>query len=168
MFAGKVGKTGAHGAVEWAVAWVADADGFVSSYCNTIPTHDGGTHEAGLRAALTRGIRDHAERAGQGKRAANITQDDVMIGAGCMLSVFVREPEYQGQTKDRLATVEAQRITEQAIKDNVDHWLAGNPTQANRLLHWGIERADERIRRRQAKETQRKRAPRKLRPPRQP
>src|SRR5437588_3454444 len=165
IFAGKVGKTGAHGAVEWAVAWVADADGFVSSYCNTIPTHDGGTHEAGLRAALTRGIRDHAERAGQGKRAANVTQDDVMIGAGCMLSVFIREPEFQGQTKDRLATVEAQRITEAAIKDNVDHWLAGNPTQANRLLDWVVERADERIRRRVEKETQRKSATRKLRLP---
>ena len=165
IFAGKVGKTGSHGAVEWAVAWVADADGFVSSYCNTIPTHDGGTHEAGLRAALTRGLRDHAERAGQGKRAANVTQDDVMIGAGCMLSVFIREPEFQGQTKDRLATVEAQRITEQAIKDNVDHWLAGNPNQANKLLDWVIERADERIRRRQEKETQRKSATRKLRLP---
>ena len=165
IFAGKVGKTGSHGAVEWAVAWVADADGFVSSYCNTIPTHDGGTHEAGLRAALTRGIRDHAERAGQGKRAANITQDDVMIGAGAMLSVFIREPEFQGQTKDRLATVEAQRITETAIKDNVDHWLAGNPAQANRLLDWVVERADERLRRRAEKETQRKSATRKLRLP---
>ncbi|MEA2871273.1 MAG: topoisomerase subunit [Hyphomicrobiales bacterium] len=165
IFAGKVGKTGAHGAVEWAVAWVADADGFVSSYCNTIPTQDGGTHEAGLRAALTRGIRDHAERAGQGKRAANVTQDDVMIGAGCMLSVFIREPEFQGQTKDRLATVEAQRITEAAIKDNVDHWLAGNPAHANRLLDWVIERADERLRRRAEKETQRKSATRKLRLP---
>src|SRR6186713_3067779 len=165
IFAGKVGKTGSHGAVEWAVAWVADADGFVSSYCNTIPTHDGGTHEAGLRAALTRGIRDHAERAGQGKRAANISQEDVMIGAGCMLSVFIREPEFQGQTKDRLATVEAQRITEQAIKDNVDHWLAGNPAQANRLLDWVVERADERLRRRAEKETQRKSATRKLRLP---
>jgi topoisomerase-4 subunit B len=165
MFAGKVGKTGSHGAVEWAVAWVADADGFVSSYCNTIPTHDGGTHEAGLRAALTRGIRDHAERAGQGKRAANVTQDDVMIGAGAMLSVFIREPEFQGQTKDRLATVEAQRITEAAIKDNVDHWLAGNPVQANRLLDWVVERADERLRRRAEKETQRKSATRKLRLP---
>jgi len=165
IFAGKVGKTGAHGAVEWAVAWVADADGFVSSYCNTIPTQDGGTHEAGLRAALTRGIRDHAERAGQGKRAANVTQDDVMIGAGCMLSVFIREPEFQGQTKDRLATVEAQRITEAAIKDNVDHWLAGNPGHANRLLDWVVERADERLRRRAEKETQRKSATRKLRLP---
>jgi len=165
IFAGKVGKTGSHGAVEWAVAWVADADGFVSSYCNTIPTQDGGTHEAGLRAALTRGIRDHAERAGQGKRAANVTQDDVMIGAGCMLSVFIREPEFQGQTKDRLATVEAQRITEAAIKDNVDHWLAGNPAHANRLLDWVVERADERLRRRAEKETQRKSATRKLRLP---
>src|SRR2546421_158689 len=165
IFAGKVGKTGTHGAVEWAVAWVADADGLVSSYGNTIPPHGGGTHEAGLRSALTRGIRDHAERAGISKRAANVTQDDVMIGAGCMLSVFIREPEFQGQTKDRLATVEAQRITEQAIKDNVDHWLAGNPTQANRLLDWVIERADERIRRRQEKETQRKSATRKLRLP---
>jgi len=165
IFAGKAGKTGAHGAVEWAVAWVADADGFISSYCNTIPTPDGGTHEAGLRAALTRGLRDHAERAGQGKRAANITQDDVMIGAGCMLSVFIREPEFQGQTKDRLATVEAQRITEAVIKDNVDHWLAGNPGHANKLLDWVIERADERIRRRQEKETQRKSATRKLRLP---
>jgi topoisomerase IV subunit B len=165
IFAGKVGKTGAHGAVEWAVAWVADADGFVSSYCNTIPTQDGGTHEAGLRAALTRGIRDHAERAGQGKRAANVTQDDVMIGAGCMLSMFIREPEFQGQTKDRLATVEAQRITEAAIKDNVDHWLAGNPGHANRLLDWVVERADERLRRRAEKETQRKSATRKLRLP---
>ncbi len=165
IFAGKVGKTGSHGAVEWAVAWVADADGFVSSYCNTIPTQDGGTHEAGLRAALTRGLKDHAERAGQGKRAANVTQDDVMIGAGCMLSVFIREPEFQGQTKDRLATVEAQRITETAIKDNVDHWLAGNPNQANKLLDWVIERADERLRRRAEKETQRKSATRKLRLP---
>src|SRR5438270_1269838 len=165
IFAGKVGKTGTHGAVEWAVAWVADADGFISSYCNTIPTPDGGTHEAGLRAALTRGLRDHAERAGQGKRAANITQDDVMIGAGCMLSVFIREPEFQGQTKDRLATVEAQRITESAIKDNVDHWLSANPAQANRLLDWVIERADERLRRRAEKETQRKSATRKLRLP---
>jgi topoisomerase-4 subunit B len=165
IFSGKVGKTGTHGAVEWAVAWVVDADGFVSSYCNTIPTQDGGTHEAGLRAALTRGLRDHAERANQAKRAANISQEDVMIGAGCMLSVFIREPEFQGQTKDRLATVEAQRITEAAIKDNFDHWLSGNPAQANKLLDWVIERADERIRRRQEKETQRKSATRKLRLP---
>ncbi|MCZ7656548.1 MAG: DNA topoisomerase IV subunit B [Xanthobacteraceae bacterium] len=165
IFAGRSGKPGAHGGIEWAVAFVADADGFASSYCNTIPTPDGGTHEAGLRAALTRGIRDHAERVGQGKRAASVTTEDVMIGAAAMLSVFIREPEFQGQTKDRLATAEAQRLVEQALKDAFDHWLAGNPTQANRLLDWVIERADERLRRRQEKEIQRKSAVKKLRLP---
>ncbi len=134
IFTGSAGKTGSHGAVQWAVAWTADADGFLNSYCNTIPTPDGGTHESGLRAALTRGLKDHAERIGQGKRAAAITSDDVMTGAGAMLSVFIREPEFQGQTKDRLATAEAQRIVEQAMKDPFDHWLAGNPLQANKLL----------------------------------
>ncbi len=127
IFTGSAGKTGRHGAVEWAVAWTADTDGFLNSYCNTIPTPDGGTHESGLRTALLRGLKDHAARIGQEKRAAPVTSDDVMTGAGCMLSVFVREPEFQGQTKDRLATAEAQRIVEQAIKDPFDHWLAGNP-----------------------------------------
>ena len=129
------------------------------------PTPDGGTHESGLRSALTRGLKDHAERVGQGKRAASITSDDVMTGAGCMLSVFIREPEFQGQTKDRLATAEATRIVENAIKDPFDHWLAGNPTQANKLLDFVVERADERIRRRQEKEISRKTAVRKLRLP---
>jgi topoisomerase-4 subunit B len=165
MFSGRSGKNGAHGACEWAVAWTADADGFLSSYCNTIPTPDGGTHESGLRSALLRGLKDHAERAGQSKRAASITSEDVMDGAAIMLSVFVREPEFQGQTKDRLATAEAQRIVEQAIKDPFDHWLAGNPAQANRLLDFIIERAEERIKRRQEKEVARKNAGRKLRLP---
>ena len=165
IFTGSAGKTGTHGAAQWAVAWTADADGFLNSYCNTIPTPDGGTHESGLRAALTRGLKDHAERVGQGKRAASITSDDVMTGAGAMLSVFIREPEFQGQTKDRLATAEAQRIVEQAIKDPFDHWLAGNPTQANKLFEFVVERADERIRRRQEKDIARKSAVRKLRLP---
>ena len=129
------------------------------------PTPDGGTHESGLRSALLKGIKDHAERVGQGKRAAAITGDDVMTGAACMLSVFIREPEFQGQTKDRLATAEATRIVENAIKDPFDHWLAGNPTPANKLLDFVIERADERIRRRQEKEISRKTAVRKLRLP---
>jgi len=165
IFSGRSGRNGAHGACEWAVAWTADADGFLSSYCNTIPTPDGGTHESGMRSALLRGLKDHAERAGQGKRAASITSEDVMVGAAVMLSVFVREPEFQGQTKDRLATAEAQRIVEQAIKDPFDHWLAGNPVQANRLLEFVIERADERLRRRAEKEVARKTAVRKLRLP---
>ncbi|MBV8752716.1 MAG: DNA topoisomerase IV subunit B [Hyphomicrobiales bacterium] len=164
IFAGRSEKKG-HGSCEWAVAWVADADGFMSSYCNTIPTADGGTHESGLRTALTRALKDHAERMGQGKRAAPITTDDVMIGAAAMLSVFIREPEFQGQTKDRLATAEAARIVEQAVRDPFDHWLAGNPAQANKLLDWVIDRADERVRRRQEKEIARKAIGRKLKLP---
>jgi topoisomerase IV subunit B len=165
IFAGKSGRNGAHGACEWAVAWTADADGFLSSYCNTIPTPDGGTHESGIRSALLRGLKDHAERVGQGKRAAAITSEDIMAGAAVMLSVFVREPEFQGQTKDRLATAEAQRIVEQSVKDPFDHWLSGNPLQANKLLDFVVERAEERIRRRQEKETSRKTAVKKLRLP---
>src|SRR5262245_32778568 len=163
--AGKTGKTSNHGTAEWAIAWTADADGFLSSYCNTIPTPDGGTHESGLRSALLRGLKDHAERIGQGKRAASITSEDVMTGAGAMLSVFIREPEFQGQTKDRLATAEASRIVENAIKDPFDHWLGANPLQATKLLDFVIERADERIRRRQEKEIKRQGAVRKLRLP---
>jgi topoisomerase-4 subunit B len=165
IFTGSAGKTGAHGAAQWAVAWTADADGFLNSYCNTIPTPDGGTHESGMRTALLRGLKDHAERVGQGKRAAPISSEDVMVGAGCMLSVFIREPEFQGQTKDRLATAEAQRIVENAIKDPFDHWLAGHPQQANKLLDFVIDRAEERIRRRQEKDISRKAATRKLRLP---
>ena len=165
IFTGSAGKIGVHGAGQWAVAWTADSDGFLSSYCNTIPTPDGGTHESGLRSALLKGIKDHAERVGQGKRAAPVTGDDVMNGAACMISVFIREPEFQGQTKDRLATAEATRIVENAIRDPFDHWLAGNPTQANKLLDFVIDRAEERIRRRQEKENLRKSAVRKLRLP---
>jgi topoisomerase-4 subunit B len=165
IFTGSSGKTGRHGAVEWAVAWTADADGFINSYCNTIPTPDGGTHESGLRAALLRGLKDHAARVGQEKRASAITGEDIMTGAGCMLSVFVREPEFQGQTKDRLATAGAQKIVEQAIKDPFDHWLSANPMQANKLLDFIVERAEDRIRRRQEKDVARKTAVRKLRLP---
>ncbi len=165
IFTGSAGKIGVHGGVQWAVAWTADADGFVNSYCNTIPTPDGGTHESGLRTALLRGLKDHAERMNQGKRGAAITSDDVMTGAGAMLSVFIREPEFQGQTKDRLATAEAQRIVEQAIKDPFDHWLAGNPAAANKLFEFVVERAEERIRRKQEKDIARKSAVRKLRLP---
>jgi topoisomerase IV subunit B len=165
IFTGSAGQTGKHGGAEWAVAWTADHDGFLSSYCNTIPTPDGGTHESGLRNALTHGLKDHAERTGQGKRAASITSDDVMTGAGAMLSVFIREPEFQGQTKDRLATAEATRLVENAIKDPFDHWLAGNPMQANKLLDFVVERADERLRRRAEKDIARKSAVRKLRLP---
>ncbi|MGQ3672859.1 DNA topoisomerase IV subunit B [Xanthobacter sp. TB0136] len=165
IFAGRIQKTGGHGSVEWAVAWLADGDGSVSSYCNTIPTPDGGTHENGLRAVLLKGLRDHAERSGVGKRGSVITGDDVMTGCAAMLSVFVREPEFQGQTKDRLATTEAARIVESALRDPFDHWLAANPAHATRLLDHVIDRAEERLRRKQEKEVARKTAVRKLRLP---
>ncbi|TCD12451.1 DNA topoisomerase IV subunit B [Oricola cellulosilytica] len=163
IFAGKGARPGGHGSVEWAITWHG-GDGFVNSYCNTIPTHEGGTHEAGLRIALTRGLKAYAELTGN-KRAASITTDDVMISAAAMLSVFVREPEFVGQTKDKLATTEAQRIVDTALRDAFDHWLADSPQQANALLDWVVERADERLRRRQEKEVNRKSAVRKLRLP---
>ena len=163
IFAGKSEKSGGHGSLEWAVTWYG-GDSLIHSYCNTIPTADGGTHEAGLRIALTKGLKNYAELT-QNKRAAAITTDDVMISAVGMLSVFIREPEFVGQTKDKLATVEAQRIVENALRDPFDHYLADNPAEAAKLLDWVIERAEERLRRRKEKEVSRKTAVRKLRLP---
>ena len=167
-FAAKVERESGHGTVEWAVIWglagFGQADGFCNSYCNTIPTPEGGTHEAGLRSALTRGLKNYGELAGV-KKASQITAEDVMGTAGVMLSVFVRNPEFQGQTKDKLATAEAQKLVETAVRDRFDHWLAAHPAQANRLLDWVIERAEERARRRREKEVSRQSAVRKLRLP---
>ena len=170
MFCGRIERKedGGHGNVEWAVVWGAagfgEADGFVHSYCNTIPTGEGGTHEAGLRAALTRGLKAYGELAGN-KKASVITAEDVMGTAGALLSVFVRNPEFQGQTKDKLATAEAQRLTDAAIRPEYDHWLASNPKQAQALLEWVIDRAEDRQRRRKEKEVSRAAATRKLRLP---
>ncbi|KKA11333.1 DNA topoisomerase IV subunit B [Sinorhizobium meliloti] len=163
IFAGKSEKSGGHGSLEWAVTWYG-GDQQIHSYCNTIPTPEGGTHEAGLRIALTKGLKNYAELT-QNKRAAIVTTDDVMISAAGMLSVFIREPEFVGQTKDKLATVEAQRIVENALRDPFDHYLADNPAEAAKLLDWVVERAEERVRRRKEKEVSRKTAVRKLRLP---
>ena len=164
-FFGKVEKPGKHGSVEWAVTWLAHEDGFIHSYCNTIPTPDGGTHEAGLRIALTRALKDHAERIGQAKRVAILTNDDVMTGCAALVSVFIREPEFQGQNKGRLQTVEAARIVENVVRDAFDHWLADSPSQATKLIDFAVERAEERLRRKAEKDVQRKTAVRKLRLP---
>ena len=163
IFSGSSGKPGSHGAVEWAIAWTL-ADGFLSSYCNTIPTAEGGTHEQGLRTALLRGIRAYGELKAD-KRAANITADDLLVQCSAMLSVFIREPEFVGQTKDRLSSAEATRIVDKALSDAFDHWLAASPQQANKLLDWTIERAEERLRRKKEKEIDRQSATRKLRLP---
>ncbi len=164
IFAGSIEKEGKHGSVEWAVAWISDEDGFCRSYCNTIPTSEGGTHENGFRSALSKSLREFGERVGN-KKAAQVTADDVMGTAAAMLSVFIREPEFQGQTKDKLATVEAQRIVESAVKDAFDHWLTDSPQQATKLLEWTIEQADERLKRKREKEVSRQSATRKLRLP---
>ncbi len=170
-FAGKVDRK-EEGSAEWAVVWGAagfgpkneEVDGFVHSYCNTIPTPEGGTHEQGLRSALAKGLKAYAELAGN-KKAGNVTPEDVMGTAGALLSVFVRNPEFQGQTKDKLATAEAQRLVENAVRPAFDHWLASHPKQANELLDWIIGQADDRQRRRREKEVSRAAATRKLRLP---
>ena len=164
-FTGKVEKAEGHGALEWAITWLSDDDGFLHSYCNTIPTPDGGTHEAGLRLALVRALKDHAERIGQAKRVKDVTPDDVMAGAAALLSVFIREPEFQGQNKGRLMSLEASRIVDSTLRDAFDHWLADAPSQALRLIDWAAERAEERLRRRAEKDIARKSATRKLRLP---
>lgn len=159
---------GAEGKVEWAIAWTqagfGDADGFSRSYCNTIPTPEGGTHEAGFRSAITKGIRNFGELTGN-KKASEVTAEDIMGHSGLLLSVFIRGPEFVGQTKDKLSSTHAFRLVENAVRDHFDHWLAGSPKEANKLLSWAIDRADERARRRKAKEISRKSATKKLRLP---
>jgi topoisomerase-4 subunit B len=154
------------GSAEWAVAWPLYSDGAQSYYCNTIPTPDGGTHEAGLRAALSKGIRAFGELIGE-KKAKNITPDDVFNGIELMLSVFIRNPHFQSQTKDRLTSLEAARFVEAAVRDHFDHYLADNMDRGRALLGSIVERMDERLKRRAEREVQRKTATsaRKLRLP---
>jgi len=169
VFAGRSKKSTGHGRVEWAVSWspegYGEADSFVRSYCNTVPTPGGGTHEAGLRAAITKGLRAYADIAGMGKKSSHVTPDDVMFGAGALVSVFISDPDFVGQTKDRLSSSEATKLVEQAVRDPFDHWLASSPKDANKLLEWAIERADERVKRRKARDIKRKSATKKLRLP---
>ena len=156
------GRTG--GRVEWAVAWLESADGFLHSYCNTVPTAQGGTHEAGCRAALLKGLRAWGEQRGN-RRIAQVTAEDLLGQMAGKLSAFVRDPQFQGQTKEKLTSPEAARLVETALRDRFDHWLAGNPAQADNLLAFVIERAEERLRRREVKDVSRKTATRRLRLP---
>jgi len=167
-FAGRWQRPGETGKVEWAVAWTpagfGEADSFMQSYCNTVPTPEGGTHEAGFRAALTRGLKQYAELTGE-KRGLIITADDVLSQAGALVSVFVANPEFQGQTKERLSSTDAQRLVEKALADPFDHWLTAQPKAASALLEFVLERAEERLKRRKDKEVARASATRKLRLP---
>jgi len=166
FFAGTQEFADATGRAEWAVAWPLWSDGSYSWYCNTIPTPDGGTHEAGLRAALVKGIRAFGELAGV-KKAKEITADDVMTGCELMLSIFIRDPQFQSQTKDRLTSAEASRLVETAVRDHFDHFLADNMDRGKALLSYVIDRMDERLARKAEKEVKRKTATsaRKLRLP---
>jgi topoisomerase-4 subunit B len=166
FFTGSQDFPGTAGRVEWAVAWPLWSDGSYSWYCNTIPTPDGGTHEAGLRTALVKGIRAFADLVGQ-KKAKDITADDVMTSSEIMLSVFIRDPQFQSQTKDRLTSPEAARLVENAVRDHFDHYLSDNMDRGKALLAYVIDRMDERLKRKQEKEVKRKTATsaRKLRLP---
>ena len=166
-FAGAVDfmeRFGTPGKVEWAINWTPSRDGFIQSYCNTVPTPEGGTHEAGFWAAVLKGIRAYGELVNN-KKASQITREDLNSGGCALVSCFIREPEFVGQTKDRLATVEAQKLVENAVRDHFDNWLAADTKSAGSILDFLVLRAEERLRRRQEKETARKSATKKLRLP---
>jgi topoisomerase-4 subunit B len=166
FFTGRQDFPDEQGRVEWAIAWPLWSDGAYSWYCNTVPTPDGGTHEQGLRAALAKGIRAFGELVGQ-KKAKDISADDIVTGSEIMLSVFIRDPQFQSQTKDRLTSPEAARLVENAVRDHFDHYLADNMERGRALLGAVMERMDERLRRKAEREIKRKTATnaRKLRLP---
>ncbi|MFA9230227.1 MAG: DNA topoisomerase IV subunit B [Microgenomates group bacterium] len=166
-FAGKVGfqeKFGVPGSVEWAINWSPVRDGFLQSYCNTVPTPEGGTHEFGFWSAILKGIRAYGELS-KNRKAELITRDDMLTGGCALISVFIREPQFVGQTKDRLATEEATRYVENAVRDHFDNWLVSDSKSAGAILDFLVLRAEERLKRKQEKETQRKTATKKLRLP---
>ncbi len=157
-------RFGVPGKVEWAINWTPSRDGFIQSYCNTVPTPEGGTHEAGFWAAILKGIRAYGELVGN-RKAKDITRDDLITGGCALVSCFIADPEFVGQTKDRLATTEAARLVENSVRDHFDHWLSSDTKSAGAILDFLVLRAEERMRRRQEKETQRKSATKKLRLP---
>ncbi|MEY2883121.1 MAG: hypothetical protein RL490_845, partial [Pseudomonadota bacterium] len=157
LFAGRADLADGKGAVEWACAWPQYGEGAASFYCNTIPTPDGGTHETGLRTALTKGLRNYAVLTGN-KKAGELSGEDVFTGAEIMLSLFIRDPQFQSQTKDRLTSPEATRLVENAIKDHFDHWLTASGERGKALLAFVIERMEDRLRRRAELNVKRKTA----------
>jgi topoisomerase IV subunit B len=152
------------GRVEWAICWPDDEDGFLSSYCNTIPTPEGGTHEQGMKSALLRALKGYAEMTNT-KGAGIVSGEDLWGGACMMLSIFIKEPQFQGQTKEKLVSVAASRLVDTIIKDHFDHWLSGDPNSANTLLETAIARANDRVRKKQDQDLSRKSATKKLRLP---
>ena len=164
VFSGNAKFSEDDGRVEWAMCWPEDNEGFLSSYCNTIPTPEGGTHEAGLRTALLRALKGYGEMINN-KKTAIVTGEDLWGGACMMLSIFIRDPQFQGQTKEKLVSVNATRMVEMIIKDHFDHWLSGNPETAEIILDVAIQNAEDRLRKKQDKDMSRKSATKKLRLP---
>lgn len=144
------------GKVEWALAWPMTEDGSCQTYANTIPTYQGGTHETGLRAAITKGLKQYGEM--RGKKVGDITADDILGGCKILLSVFIPDPHFQGQTKDKLTNREAIRLVENTLKDRFDHYLVSDTNSADSLLFNAIERSEARRRRRKEQEVKRKTA----------
>lgn len=163
-FSGEANFSEGEGRVEWAIAWPLEGEGFCTSYCNTILTPEGGTHENGFRQAMVRGLRAYGELVGN-KKAAQLTAEDCFGGATCVLSVFLTNPQFQGQTKEKLVSQDASRLVESSLKDHFDHWLTANPEAAHSLLDHVLLQMDERLRRKQTKEISRASATRKLRLP---
>lgn len=164
-FAGDANFSEGEGRVEWAIAWPLEGEGFCTSYCNTILTPEGGTHENGFRQAMVRGLRAYGERVGNKRAAQQLTAEDCFGGATCVLSVFLTNPQFQGQTKEKLVSQDASRLVESSLKDHFDHWLTANPEAAHSLLDHVLLQMDERLRRKQSKEISRASATRKLRLP---
>jgi topoisomerase-4 subunit B len=163
-FSGRAANDDGASKVEWAISWPDDEDGFVNSYCNTIPTPQGGSHESGLRTALTRGLKNYGNLTGV-KKTSQITADDLLGGACIMLSVFIRDPQFQGQTKDKLSSPDATKLVEGILRDHFEIWLSGDPDGVKDLIERALERAEDRQRRRSSKDLARKSATRKLRLP---
>jgi topoisomerase IV subunit B len=166
IFSGEAAFSNGAGKVEWAITWLTapGEEGWASTFCNTVPTPLGGTHESGFRQAMARSVKDYADRVGN-RRVAQITADDVCGSAAMVLSCFIPQPQFQGQTKEKLVSVEAARLVEGAVKDRFDHWLSSYPQHANALLEHILNRVDERLRRKQAKEVARASATKRLRLP---
>ena len=163
-FFGEADLAGKMGRVEWAIHWPVDEEPYESTYCNTIPTPDGGTHEAGLRGAINKGIKAYGELVGN-KKIASAMSEDMLGGAIIVLSLFIKDPQFQGQTKNKLVSAEATRLVENAVRDHFDHYLTGDPENAGKLLNNIVERIEERLRRKADKETSRKSVTQKLRLP---
>ncbi|MBT5241812.1 MAG: DNA topoisomerase IV subunit B [Rhodospirillaceae bacterium] len=164
FFSGSVETADESGRVDWAICWPEDQDGFLNSYCNTVPTPEGGTHEAGFRSSLGKALKSYGEMAGI-KKVSALTAEDVVGGACAMLSVFVSEPQFQGQTKEKLSSASATKLVEGILKDHFEHWLSGDPEIAGQILELAMSRADVRQRRKQEKDLDRKSATKRLRLP---